>query len=147
MNKIIIIIAIILVLVIGVAAAVVMSPLGGLITSTVASKVAPAVQAHGTGCGEDIECVTTLAKECEVGNSEFSEDGIEGLMQIIAKEERGCKVYIRIDKHPDIPEVLGSLDATCWFAPDEVDDLDPATIDVATLDCEGPLYEAAKTTK
>lgn len=127
------------------AVAIIASPYGGLFLSTIASKTSAGFQTSGIGCGEDVDCVKNLATKCEVGNSQFDEDGIEGIMQILAKEERGCKVYIRIDKHPDIPPIIGSLDSTCWFAPKDIPNLDPATINIGELDCEGPLFEATKT--
>ena len=128
------------------AAAILTSPYGRLLLSTVASKTITGIQASGISCEENIDCVKNLAANCEVGNSQFNEEGIEGMMQIIGNEERGCKVYIRIDKHPDIPPIIGSLDSMCWFAPEDIPDLDPATINITELDCEGPLFEAAKAT-
>ena len=150
MNKLVIgggaVVAIILVA----AIAVLISPAGGIIISTVVSNAGGRVEPSGKVCGEDIDCVRQLAETCTVGNSVFSKEGIDGFMQIQGQEERGCKVHIRIDKHPEMPAEMISMGmntATCWFATADIETLDPSTIDVSELDCEGPLYETVKATK
>jgi hypothetical protein len=150
MKKILIILIILVLLLVGGAIALIMSPVGDIVVSTVSNNFKENIKPTGEDCGKDLDCIKNIATTCTVGNSQFSDNEIEGLMQIIGSEKRGCKVYFRIDKHAKMPNeiiTLGMNTMTCWFDNQEISNLNLDELDVATLDCEGPLYEIIKSIK
>ena len=64
-------------------------------------------------------------------------------MEIAGKKEEKCVMNIRLEDANGPAAFAKGLDATCLIAPEDVNGIEE-NFDMDAMNCEGPLYEAAK---
>jgi hypothetical protein len=119
---------------------------GGCFGPTV-QKPAPA----GKACDLNNECLMGSFIGCEIAYGTLNPDAQTSFyLQIIGPEGENCKVYLQMLKAKDVPQFMYGLDAICKIKPAELVQqmqTQGAGMDITKMDCQGPLFDAAKTAK
>ena len=117
---------------------------GGCLGSSV-QKPAPA----GKACDTNSECMMESFLGCNTAYGNLNPDPQNSFYyQVIGTEGENCKVYLQMLKAKDVPEFMNGLDAICKVKPADLAqkiEAQGAGMDISRMDCQGPLYDAAKT--